>query len=316
MRKLTVSINAAHSSQLGNIHLYIESEVGNTRISGILCKKLGEVTEGSSASFNVENGNLKLFAIPEYQGQNFEYNPFRLPVGESDIAIIGVSKVDEKGNPSLTLGLAQRPAQNKPAVKDIAMKEQPKAKTVKKETTGEKKKSNPVVVTITVILAMVIGLLVGYTATSAIINATKDRSKTFTVDDMSITLTGHFNKDKDAKNYTAAYASEDVAVFVNRDFFTQSKDMDTWTTEDYLDVIITMYSTRYGFDIVGVNKDSGIPFFTYTGASHSNGQAYIHCVYAYKTDDAFWTVEFAIAESNRDAYLDKISEWAHTVSFK
>ena len=122
MRKLTVSINAAHSSQLGNIHLYIESEVGNTRISGILCKKLGEVTEGSSASFNVENGNLKLFAIPEYQGQNFEYNPFRLPVGESDIAIIGVSKVDEKGNPSLTLGLAQRPAQNKPAVKDIAMK--------------------------------------------------------------------------------------------------------------------------------------------------------------------------------------------------
>ena len=293
MRKLTVNIRANPAARVGKVFLYIEDDGGNTRISGTLCKKLGEIKEGSSEIFKVDNGNLKLFVIPEQQSQNFEYNPFRLPVGEDDIYISGENKVDANGKSGFVMSIAK-----------------PESATAK-----VRKKSNPVVVIITVILAMLIGSTLGFFVTKSIINAVKDSDKVFKVEDLSITLTGHFTPE-DHNGYKKTFASKDVAIFVSCADFSNTQGFSDITPAEYLDMLIQGNEAVYDFENVGVGTDDGIPFFSYTHVSSANEREYSHYVYAYKDGNSVWTVEFAVETVNKDMYLDKITDWAHTVEFK
>ena len=108
MRKLTINTKADAASRGEKLYIYIEDDAGDTRISGTLCKKIGEIFGGKSNEFMIENGNLKLYTIAENQGQNYDYTPLRMPVGDGDVNLDVELKSESDGSTSVSVGFAKK----------------------------------------------------------------------------------------------------------------------------------------------------------------------------------------------------------------
>lgn len=325
MRNLYVNIKQDSTSDREKVFVFVEDIDGVTRISGIRCTRLGDLHSGETGRFLIEEGNVRIFAIPENQGANYDYTPLRLPVGDDDISLLGEFKMAEDGTKAFTLSFDKNP----PARKEAAKKaEEPKKSQADKKAENPKgavappkkendkapdakqKKAKPVTIILVVIAAILIGSLLGYTITTAIISATKAQPKDFTAGSFNITLTGNFTQEYSA-GYTTSFVSKDVAVFVLEEKYDSDEALSTFSVEDYLKAMITLNS----FKNMAICTDVDIYFFEYSSVSSSNGKEYIHYVYAYKTDTSFWTVQFVVNESKTSKYLDKISNWARSVNF-
>ena len=308
MRKLTINTKADAASRGEKLYIYIEDDAGDTRISGTLCKKIGEIFGGKSNEFMIENGNLKLYTIAENQGQNYDYTPLRMPVGDGDVNLDVELKSESDGSTSVSVGFAKK-AEIKPAEASRKAKTSVKNEKIK-DASSEQKKTKPVTVILVIIAAMIIGTLLGYTVTSSIIAAKNAKPKDFEEGVLNITLTGNFSQEYHA-GYSTTFVSKDVAVFVTEESFVNNEYLAIYDEQQYLKYTMV----RYGLKDIGINQDVNIYYFEYSNASTSNGKEYLHYVYAYKNDKSFWTVEFVLDSAKTNRYLDKISDWAHSVSF-
>jgi hypothetical protein len=324
MRKLIINIKQSDKCAGEKVFVFVEDINGATRISGIACTRLGDLRCGENAAYLIENGNVRLFAIPENQNSNYDYTPFRLPVGDSDINLIGEFKSSnddvafelqfDKSNSAVNKETAKKADAPKKA--SIA-KRISKEKDSKKETNKETKKTSPLTVILVLIAAMLIGTLLGYTVTTSIISAKKAEPKAFSSNEFNITLNGHFTEEYIA-GYSTTFASKDVAVFVTEDKFideeslTINETIANFSERDYLKYTLVCFLLN---DVV-INSDVDLYYFEYYNTNKSNGKEYLHLVYAYKYDKSFWTVEFVVKSGKANKYLDKISDWAHSVNFK
>ncbi|MDE6868826.1 MAG: hypothetical protein K2J83_06785 [Clostridia bacterium] len=100
MRKLTVIRRKSHVSCLAGIKIYIQDPDGDTRINGVNCKFLGKLKNGQSATFEIGNESLKLFAIYDELSKDFCQNYYTVPAGESNLVVSGAPQLDSlRGNP-------------------------------------------------------------------------------------------------------------------------------------------------------------------------------------------------------------------------
>lgn len=308
MRKLILNIKQSADSMGEKVFVFVEDINGATRISGISCTRLGDIRCGGSATYLVEDGNVRLFVIPENQSSNYDYTPLRLPVGDDDINLLGEFKSYTDGTKSFEVNFEK----SKPAVKKEAPKKLSVAKKIESEKPAkEEKKAKPLAVILAVVAAMIIGTLLGYTVTTSIINAKKAKPKDFSAGAFNITLNGHFNQEY-LPGYATTFASKDVGIFVLYEQFGEEDYLMTYTEKDYLKAIIT----RFGLKNIGVSTDVDLNFFEYPSVSEKNGKKYVNYVYAYKTPNGFWMVHFVVVESRVNRYIDKVSDWAHSVNFE
>ena len=64
MRQLTITRTKSFVGCLAKIKIFIEDpENGSTQIGGMLCSKLGELKNGETKTFTIENGPLRVYAI-------------------------------------------------------------------------------------------------------------------------------------------------------------------------------------------------------------------------------------------------------------
>ncbi len=285
MRNLTIKRTKSFVACLVKLKIYIEDPMSSDIvINNIPCRKLGELKNGEEKTFEIGEQPAKVFVIADKLSKNYCNEYYQLSEGELDIVLTGKNKFNPAG------GNAFRFDNNDSA-----------------EVKANRKKGTTIGL-IVLIAAIVVGLVVGNLIGKGVIVKTVD-PKTFSSDKMSITLTEEFEK-TEMEGFTVAYGSKDVAVFVIKESFSLQEDAKSLTLKEYANLVIE----KNDRDATAKEKD-GLICFEFDYLNPDTKENYRYFAYVYKSEDAFWLVQFAVLKENSDAYEEKIGEWAKSVEF-
>ena len=286
MRQLTITRKKRFVACLGTMKIYIQADEGDTKINGITCRKLGTLKNGETASFTVGEDAARLFVIADNLSKDFCNEYYDLPEGSEDIALTGKNEY----NPAT--GNAFRFDGNDTG--DV----------VSHRRKG--KRLGIVILSISIIVGFVIGCFLG----NAIIKGNNDKAKTFSSDDMSITLTGNF-RSVEYQGFAACYESRSVAVFALKEPFSLLSNATNISLTEYGQMVLE----SNGMSSENLKSKDGLTFFTFEKEVGDSGEIYKYYSYVYKSDDAFWLIQFAVEAKNADNWEDRIEKWAGSVSF-
>ena len=135
--------------------------------------------------------------------------------------------------------------------------------------------------------------------------------KTFTKENMTITLTDAF-KEASVEGYTVGYESKKVAVIALREAFSLMQGFESWTLDQYAEVI---HANAAANSPTQISHSDGLTSFEYSFFNADEDQTYTYFVAMYKCSDAFWTISFASIESDYEGYRASFVEWAKSVAF-
>ncbi|MBQ6550030.1 MAG: hypothetical protein IJL78_01310 [Lachnospiraceae bacterium] len=164
-------------------------------------------------------------------------------------------------------------------------------------------------VTIAVVLG--IGLIVVFFAMR---DTDKVKPKTFTSGPVTITLTNRFWKDDSTarqNDIEAVFSSQDVGVFAWKKGYTMLDELADYTPEGFAGVLV--YTAE--IPTRELKSEDGLTWFVYDEQG-DDGVTYRYYAYVYKTDSAFWVVEFAVDSSQSADYPAQIHEWAGSVKIE
>lgn len=285
MRNLTIKRIKSFVACLVKLKIYIEDPVSSDiAINNIPCRKLGELKNGEEKTFEIGEQAAKVFVIADKLSKNYCNEYYQLYEGELDIVLTGRNKFNPAG------GNAFRFDNNDSA-----------------EVKANRKKGTTIGL-IVLIAAIVVGAVVGDLIGKGVTIKTVE-PKTFSSDKMSITLTEEFEKN-DMEGFTVAYGSKDVAVFAIKESFSLQEDAESLTLKEYANLVIE----KNNRDATVKEKD-GLTCFEFDYLNPETKETYRYFAYVYKSEDAFWLVQFAVLKENSDTYEEKIGEWAKSVEF-
>lgn len=287
MRNLTIRRTKSFVGSLTKMKIYIEDPTSNEiRINNTPCRKIGDLKNGEEKTFQIEEQESKVFVIADKLSKNFFNEFYQLPEGQEDIFLSGKNVF----NPAR--GNAFR-FDNNESNEIIANRKHGARKAL-----------------LMLIISIVVGAIAGYFITSALLSNKTPDAKTFSSNGMSITLTDEF-READMENSTVTYDSKNVAVFVIKEGFTFVNNFEDYTLEQYADLVIK----SNGLNSDEVKTVDGLTYFEYNFTNPETNDTYRYFSYVYKTNDAFWLIQFAALKENADEYAEQITEWAKSVEF-
>lgn len=130
----------------------------------------------------------------------------------------------------------------------------------------------------------------------------------FSAEGMTITLTNDFIS-SEADGYTLCYDSEKVAVLALREEFALQEGAEDYTLVEYGELVIQTNKLETALEV-----QNGIHCFEYEHAA-SKKETYHYLVTLFKTDDAFWMVQFITLTENTEDLRPSFLEWAGSISF-
>ena len=177
------------------------------------------------------------------------------------------------------------------------------------EVIANRRRSNKkgwVVFIVTIAVCQVIGVALGlylhFTRTP--------EPATFSSDGITLTLTDDFSA-MDYDPFTATFASREVAVYALKEPFTLAEGMDSMTLDEYADIVIQ--NNNLSPDCK--QTTNGQIHMTYDFFNEEMNTTYRYRAYVYKSDDAFWLVQFVTKAADAQAYADRVASWAGSVTF-
>lgn len=139
---------------------------------------------------------------------------------------------------------------------------------------------------------------------------TSNTTKKYSVNGINVTMDDDF-VEKENVSYTT-YLLSDKAMFLalKEDFTTLSQiGIDNNSKlEDYANIIKKTNNLTNEF-----KKENNFMYTTYE--KQINGKNYFYLAAVYKAKDAFWLVNFACVDKDKDKYMPKFIEWTKTVEF-
>ena len=179
-----------------------------------------------------------------------------------------------------------------------------------RETAGKDRKAEGKVALkkglLVMLIALVIGALLGFGATSIVLNAKGNKEKTFTASEFQITLTEGFSE-KLMENVTMAYSSRNMGVSFRKSAFTSSNK--EFSAEQYA------VSIMLASGIVSeVKADGDLTYFATNGTS-AGGRRMTSFVYIFKTEKCFWVAEFNVRQNQAGRYEKTIKNYAESIVF-
>ncbi len=288
MRNLSIRRTKSFVGCLVNMRVYIEDHTfGDLVINGVPCRKLGKLKNGEEKTFQIEENASKVYVIADKISKNYCNEYYQLPEGEDDVFLSGKNKF----NPAS--GNAFRFDNNN------------------SEDVLRNRKSGTRKGLLVLIAAVLIGAIVGFLIGSDMLWVSTPKAKIFSQDGMSITLTDEFFE-TDIENYTVAYDSKDVGVFVLKEEFSYLPEgFENHSLEQYAELVIQANE----LSSVQVITDEGLTFFEYDYTNPETHDNYQFFSYVYKSSDAFWLVQFTTLDKNAGDYMERITEWAKSVEF-
>ena len=164
--------------------------------------------------------------------------------------------------------------------------------------------------------AILLVLLITVTAASCSITrveSPKDAdAKTFTYEELSITLTSAF-EESEYEGYSVVYDSDEAAVFVLK----EATDIlgREITFDEYLDLVMQANENRGFVDMTDIEERDGLTCFDYRFTNSDQNVEYHFLTTLHESDEAFWLIQFVAPSELYNDYLDTFVKWAKTITF-
>lgn len=287
MRNVTVIRTKSFVGCAGTLKVYIEDPLSEeVKIGGVPCRKLGELKNGEERNFVVGDEEAKLFVIADLLSKNMTNDFYQLPAGTEDVVLSGKCTYN--------------PATGNPFRFDNNTN----------EAVLKNRKKNTVKGVVILVVALLVGVAIGILQ-----NLDFASDKTFSEDGIAITLNDNFYEDT-YLGYTQCYNSNEAMVLVMKEQFSAYEGLDEVSTEVYARAIIENMNYDY-VECDGELKTEGdLLYFEYTESNPSDNSTYKCYTFVYKTDDAFWFVDFTTMEEDAAKMKDDVFEWASSVTFE
>jgi hypothetical protein len=292
MRNLTITRQKSFVASLVKLKVYIEDPVaGELTINNIRCRKLGTLKNGETKTFVIDDWAAKVFVISDKLSRNYSNDYFQLPEGPMDICLTGKNDFNPASGNAFRFDNNQSP-----------------------EAVAHRKKGmnrGLIVLAVAAVVGCVAGFIIGITSAIADLSQPPE-PKTFTCQELQLTLTDEFISTPQA-NFTFAYGTEDVVVLGTKEDFATYPVLKDYTVTQYADLFYSNVGTATA---TSPAVDDFLTYFTYDATNPDTQVTYHYVVYVYRTDEAFWSVQFATETDVSENYTQQISQWAHTVTFK
>ncbi len=286
MRNLTITRNKTFVGCLMKMKLYIEDPLmGNTTIGGTLCRLLGDLKNGETKTFSVDENEAKVYVIADQMSKGFCNEFAVIPAGSEDVVLTGQNRFNPAtGNAFQFDGQASEEV----------------AKNRSKNT-----KRGILIMAIAVIVGIGIGLL------SVFLNKTEP--KTFTHDlGFTITLTDAF-EESELEGYDAFFESHDVLVSIFKESIAEFEDagFTGMTLTDYAQVLIDVNDIS-----AEVKTENGLTYYEFEEKALEGNERFYYFVTVYESEGYFWMFEFFCYAEEQDEWRPEFEEWAKSVTFQ
>jgi hypothetical protein len=136
--------------------------------------------------------------------------------------------------------------------------------------------------------------------------------KTFTVDNLSITVKGFFTEQNGLnEDFDLILISPNAGVMILKETFTELSDADLDTdmsVKEYASIVME------GNQITGTpTEEDGLTYFTYT--AESEGQEFTYIGFCFRGSDAYWLVQMYSPSDKFETMKPDFVTWAKSVVF-
>ncbi len=288
MRNLTIKREKSFVGSFAKMKVYIEDPTSNELfINGLPCRKIGDLKNGEEKTFQINKQEGKVYIIADKLSKNYCNEFYQLSAGQDDVFLSGKNKFNPANGNAFRFD-------NNESEENIASRKCATQKGL-----------------LILIIAAIVGVVAGYSITSGLFSDKVPEPKDFSSNGMTITLTDEFIK-ADIENYTVSYDSKNVAVFALKEEFKLVDGFQNYTLKQYGDLVIQ----NNNLSSSKIENIDGLTGFEYEFTNPDTKDTYKYFSFVYKSNDAFWLVQFATLTENANEYSSKIFEWAKTVSFE
>lgn len=134
--------------------------------------------------------------------------------------------------------------------------------------------------------------------------------KVFTHEEMSITLNENFTE-KEPKDRAASFHSHDTIVFIRREAFSTMVGLENYTLEQYAKLVAYSNSEKNAEQI----ELDGFTCVRYSYSDSQTNDELTYLIFLYKSDNAFWMVQFVCKTDDYAEHEAYFIERAKTVTF-
>lgn len=139
----------------------------------------------------------------------------------------------------------------------------------------------------------------------------KEKESTYTSHGLSVTMNEGFIE-KSIVSQTVYFESNEAVFSALKEEFNllESVNLGSNTTlKEYGEAIIKNNNSDYE-----LKEEDGLTYFEYEKTV--SGKDFYYLASVYKTDDAFWLINFACETSNKNKYQQLFKRWAKSIKFE
>ncbi len=275
MRNLTITRKKSFVGCLVKDKLYIrDDQAPELVIEGEPCRKMGDIKNGETKTFQIGDEEQKVFAIADKISKDYCNSSVVIPAGQEDVAYAGKHHFVLGSNPFRFEGVELTPEQ-----------------IAKQKKNGRKG-------IIIFIAAIVIGFLIGFLP--GLLRDSEPAPKTFSDNGFTITLTEEF-EEMEVEGYDVAYVSDAMSVFALAEAKELVGDVEL---KEYARLVVEN-NNHAGLTIT---EGDGFVWAEYT--ADVEGQEVYYLVVCVEGEEDFWIVNFATPDSNKETCKDIFLGWA------
>lgn len=284
MRTLTITRQKSFVGCLGKDQVYIEDpQAPELTIEGVPCRKLGDLKNGQTVSFQIDEAQRRVFLIVDKLSKEYCNASVTVPAGQEDVSFSGKHHFVLGSNPFRFDGVELTEAQKKQQKKN-----------------GGK---STVIFIAALLVGLVVGGIVSVLLTPADLGSMAAEPKTFVKDGFSITLTEAFTETA-AEDFFVCYESRNAAVWVVREELESAA-----TPEEYTRAVLE----ANGRTDLEVCRREDYVWCEYVETIE--GQETYYLVACYCDGQVGWIVNFATPAENTREYKEGLLTWADSVAF-
>ena len=291
MRRITIKRQASIKGFFRSICLYVEDAEGTEELCSVRCRKLFNIKNGEERSFEIGEDEVRIFAVTG--GANGESTVTEYPIAAGNYALFIGAKCLKIGKTVKLKFMFCLTVSNRFSL------DRARAKRKK------------IIIASVIALCLAIAVFLGFQLKSWLI-PTSMRPKDFEIEEMTITLTKGFVVDeREENNCTKAFISRDCWVCVIREGYDENPSLEDVSVYEYCEMI----KRANGNTVSTIETKDELTYFVFESHVPQAKRTYTYYLFAYKSDNAMWFIQFATTKQDVEEWKDYFFEWAESVSF-